>query len=192
MNLSPANMNKKGFTLIELLVVIAIIGLLSSVVMASLNQSRERAKLARAAQDLKQITNALYLYLSDNGHFPEEDGNWDDSSEREKLAPYIVWPKNPFGGNYHWEINYCGIDINDPGDDGSNFDWIPERYFISIKSDNSNVQGSLDEYMDDGNKDTGKIRYINDSGSEKNRIEYIGIDGDRSTVPPDMLTYCYS
>jgi prepilin-type N-terminal cleavage/methylation domain-containing protein len=61
----------KGFTLIELLVVIAIIGILSSVVLSSLNSARVKARDARRLADLHQIRNALELYAFDNnGNYP--------------------------------------------------------------------------------------------------------------------------
>ena len=46
---------RRGFTLIELLVVIAIIGLLSSVVLASLNSARAKAKTAAVNEEFHQI-----------------------------------------------------------------------------------------------------------------------------------------
>lgn len=53
--------SERGFTLIELLVVIAIIGILSSVVLASLNSARAKGRDARRISDLKQIQLALEL-----------------------------------------------------------------------------------------------------------------------------------
>jgi len=62
---------ERGFTLIELLVVIAIIGVLSSVVLASLNTARERGANARRMTDMRQLQTALELYaLSNNGNYP--------------------------------------------------------------------------------------------------------------------------
>lgn len=59
----------RGFTLIELLVVIAIIGLLSSVVLASLNTARAKARDARRLADLHQIQTAMELYRSTCGTY---------------------------------------------------------------------------------------------------------------------------
>ena len=67
MNLKP---DSRGFTLIELLVVIAIIGLLSSVVLASLNNARKKGRDARRLADVKQIQIALELYYSENSAYP--------------------------------------------------------------------------------------------------------------------------
>ncbi|MBI4087784.1 prepilin-type N-terminal cleavage/methylation domain-containing protein [Candidatus Kaiserbacteria bacterium] len=61
---------KRGFTLIELLVVIAIIGILSSIVLASLNSARQKGRDARRLADVKQLQLALELYYDSNSAYP--------------------------------------------------------------------------------------------------------------------------
>ncbi len=63
-------MTKRGFTLIELLVVIAIIGILSSIVLASLNTARLKSRDTRRVADLKQLQLALALYFDSNAAYP--------------------------------------------------------------------------------------------------------------------------
>ena len=58
-----------GFTLIELLVVIAIIGILSAVVIASLNSAREKGKVATIKSTLKQLYNQAALNQVEYGSF---------------------------------------------------------------------------------------------------------------------------
>jgi len=63
-------MKKKGFTLIELLVVIAIIGLLATMAVVALGNSRARARDARRLGDVRQIQTALQLYYHEQGGYP--------------------------------------------------------------------------------------------------------------------------
>lgn len=98
---------KSGFTLIELLVVIAIIGLLSSITMASLQQTRVGARDAKRISELNQIRNALELYYNDYGYYPQSDCGWDCNGYRYSynitswnafkadLAPYMTVPVDP-------------------------------------------------------------------------------------------------
>jgi prepilin-type N-terminal cleavage/methylation domain-containing protein len=64
----------KGFTLIELLVVIAIIGILSSIVLASLQGARAKGRDARRVADIKQLQLALELYYDANSAYPATIG----------------------------------------------------------------------------------------------------------------------
>jgi prepilin-type N-terminal cleavage/methylation domain-containing protein len=57
----------RGFTLIELLVVIAIIGILSSVVLASLNTARNRGADSAVKSNLANARAEAELYYDGNG-----------------------------------------------------------------------------------------------------------------------------
>lgn len=65
-SLKSVKNSRKGFTLIELLVVIAIIGILSSVVLASLSTARAKSRDAKRISDVGQVQLALELFFDAN------------------------------------------------------------------------------------------------------------------------------
>jgi len=97
-----------GFTLIELLVVIAIIGILSAVVLASLNSAREKSRDAKRVADVKQIQLALELYFDDN-----------TSVYPATLAPLVTGGylpaigQDPSGGSYSYAALGSGASCTD-------------------------------------------------------------------------------
>ena len=82
-------MNKRGFTLIELLVVIAIIGVLSSVVLASLNTARTKGNDSARIQNVKALKTAMELYYNDNNTYPQY-GSADTVAAISNLSSYLV------------------------------------------------------------------------------------------------------
>ncbi|HWC57811.1 MAG TPA: type II secretion system protein [Candidatus Paceibacterota bacterium] len=58
--------SQNGFTLIELLVVIAIIGILASIVLASLNSARNKGTDAKIKAELSNARAQAELYYDDN------------------------------------------------------------------------------------------------------------------------------
>ncbi|MBI5405802.1 type II secretion system protein [Candidatus Kaiserbacteria bacterium] len=81
--------HKKGFTLIELLVVVSIIGLLSSIILASLNTARNRGYDAKRYSDLTAIHTALELYYGSNNAYPDTSSSW-----RSQCAGFGSYPNN--------------------------------------------------------------------------------------------------
>jgi prepilin-type N-terminal cleavage/methylation domain-containing protein len=82
--------NRRGFTLIELLVVISIIGLLSTVILASLQNVRRDAKWRKFESELIQIRTAVQLYRENN------NGNW----------PPASFLNQPVSGSYQTSFNF--------------------------------------------------------------------------------------
>jgi prepilin-type N-terminal cleavage/methylation domain-containing protein len=145
-----------GFTLIELLVVISIISLLASVVLASLNSARGKARVARAASDLRELNTVLAFHLDNNKIYPCFDHAWDDTKEKGWAVPIYIsaWPTNPWENQYHWEHSQRGF-----------------TFSISINAPGEGNQWALNNAIDNGtDMTTGVIR------GDSSRVEYGGMD----------------
>lgn len=119
----PTGPFRRGFTLIELLVVISIISLLSSVVLASLNTARTKARDSLRIQNIRSLITAIALYQNDhNGNYPPPGGTltsgvWETTINNDKFIIALVdggylpaGIKDPAGQTYYYRNNsnqYC-------------------------------------------------------------------------------------
>ncbi|MDP2676442.1 MAG: prepilin-type N-terminal cleavage/methylation domain-containing protein [bacterium] len=121
---------KEGFTLIELLVVIAIIGILASVVLASLNSARLKSRDARRIADIKQIQ--LALELSFDANIGTGQGYPALLSSLSTDGYIASVPNDPLSAPYTYErcnatMYHVGAALEDPANPAlsSDFDAMP-------------------------------------------------------------------
>jgi type II secretion system protein G len=134
----------RGFTLIELLVVISIIGLLSAIVLSSLNTARAKGRDAAREADIHNMQIALELYYSSNGKYPvgggatQPNGAWSTSNDsswttlQSALQPYISkLPQDPAqspAGGWAYSGSYAFSYVALPGCNQQDYMivWRPE------------------------------------------------------------------
>ena len=90
---------KKGFTLIELLVVIAIIGILASVVLASLNSARTKGKDASAKTSITSVRAQSEIYYNTTASLGGGDNSYGaDGVDSVTLSSGVATPGSGLTG----------------------------------------------------------------------------------------------
>jgi prepilin-type processing-associated H-X9-DG protein/prepilin-type N-terminal cleavage/methylation domain-containing protein len=107
----PGTRARRGFTLVELLVVIGIIALLIAVLLPALNAARRQAKTVNCASNLRNIGQALTMYINETRHYPGH------AAQRGGVT-FAIWPtrlRKYLGNNQ--EVFLC------PTQDREEFEW---------------------------------------------------------------------
>lgn len=137
-----------AFTLLEVIVVTVVVGILAAMVIPKFANAQGETTTAMAAEDLRTMAQAIELYQGVNGSFPPNASRADDAilmgSYFKGYNPFEM--SSPIGGVYDYENqSKVAVLIVPVGNDTySNADAV-----------------ALDEYMDDGNLNLGKLREIN-------------------------------
>ena len=112
----------RGFTLIEIMVVVIIIGLLAAVIVPSVINKVDEARVSKAKADIASLETALTMYRLDNSKYPTTDQGLqalvvqptDPSIRHWRQGGYLQRiSKDPWGADYQYSL---------PGTHGKEYD----------------------------------------------------------------------
>ncbi len=115
---------QSGFTLIEIMVVVVILAVLGALVVPKILENVDKARVTRAASDIRAIQTALDLYRLDNFKYPTTEQGLqalvtqptDPTITNYRAGGYLPsLPKDPWGNPYQYVS---------PGADGRDYDII--------------------------------------------------------------------
>lgn len=123
-----ASKKQRGFTLIEIMVVVVILGLLGTLVVQSVGNKPDQARLTKAKNDIASIENALKFYKLDNFNYPSTAQGLkalktNPGTSKNWNGPYLdKLTQDPWGNEYQYR--YPGtkgqsVDIFSFGSDGA-------------------------------------------------------------------------
>ena len=175
------NEQKRGFTLIELLVVIAVIGLLSSIVLVSLQGARAKTRDARRLQEIDQLVKAIQMYYLEYDTYP---GDADDGG-------VIISPK--FDSDFKNDLVNAGLFGSVPGDPIDNADYTN---FESAGNDDLFFYGWDSAHCCEGSECISinrlETQWAADLLEQKfGQLHYVTGGGDANIGTGDDFNYCF-
>ncbi|MGZ3771424.1 MAG: type II secretion system major pseudopilin GspG [Bdellovibrio sp.] len=114
--------NRKGMTLIEIMIVLAIIGSIAALLLPSVTSQLDKSKVKEARIQLTQVVNALSMYYTDCGKYPQSlEGLTKADADCSNWGPepyYKKSLKDPFNHDLVYEISGSEYSLKSLGKDG--------------------------------------------------------------------------
>jgi len=111
----------RGFSLLEIMVVITIMAMIMGAVSVGVIAYLDKSKVKQAKMDIVTISNALDLYKTEFGKYPDSEDSLSKLVE-EKILKEKKVPKDPWGNAYVYiypgSNNEDGFDLFSFGKDG--------------------------------------------------------------------------
>lgn len=162
----------RAFTVIELLIVVALIGVLASIVIASLLNYRDKARIAHSIAQIRELQKATLFYYADTGQWPLAcDESCTLGNDRFRNAAGVSGWRGPYINAYNlahgWKghVGWLGAqdyDQNDGGRLDMLFQLDDDRPQMGSSDNGGQIPLALlqaiDAAIDDGNLATGLAR----------------------------------